>query len=440
MKQITLSDTFFASGTDLTEFETLIKELIKCTHFIKLKGDQLGFLYKQDSPVVKQAYKTIGFSPFTLEAYEEAMSLYNSICSNGKVPSLSSCELSYKKFNKSLADESFNSTGFILLMEGAPLYIANDATSMLCRRAGISGENTGKISYFLTMAICEALGKSKENHTLVIRKLPDEDGRMNNKVFAFLSDKYTEISMELLPTVTKNLISDGKFGNAKVKRWFIDHNFTEIHIEFPEAGEDFSDLSGLSEYVIPGLMMMTSDTGSSSLIIRGTYRVPGKDRYVIMDEYAHKHSGKITTETILNVCDENIMSNFRKLPEALAEKMGRLIYSGSLVTEKDKKNNLAAVTEALKNGMKILGLKKDLGLHRSKNLLDQMTAGLDAAVIYSEYDIAMLFLGLPDRIDGISRDMQTRIAKDCGKAPFVSYTETKSKKTEDEDIVLLPEE
>jgi hypothetical protein len=49
-------------------------------------------------------------------------------------------------------------------------------------------------------------------------------------------------------------------------------------------------------------------------------------------------------------------------------------------------------------------------------------------------------MNLPDRIDGLSREMKNRIAKECGKAPFIDLNGKKGKNADtEEDLVLLPE-
>lgn len=434
-QKLTLSDTFQVSGKDMEEFESLVKDLSSATRFVKAKAGQLGFLYKLDSSAVKDAYKAIQFTPDLLGDYQEKLAYYRTTTQECPVPTVGI--ISKKKVTEVLADEAFDSAGFLMTLDGKLLYVAEGAMATLCMRAGLAGDRTSGKSMYLTQAICEALGAKKEEMTMVIRSLPNENGKPEQKVFAFLSNKYTNIPMDILPEAVRAILADGKLGKSEVTGWYMDHSFTLVSMEFPEAGEEFSELSGLADTVIPGLVLMSSDTGTSSLIIRGTYRPLGARKYVVVDEYSHKHAGTVTQQEIMEACEKNIMGNFRRLPEELANKMGRIIGNGDISTETARKRNEKSVKKAVREGMKALGLQKDLGKQRYVSLLDQMNTEINPSAVYSEYDLAMLFLGLPDRVEGLSREMQTRIAKDCGRAPFISYQKVN---IEEEDIILLPEE
>lgn len=425
--EITLHDNWFATGSSLDEFKDLIEKLNQMTKFVKVEANNLCFYYKLDSPT-RGAYRVLLVMPDELYVYEQRLAEYKmSPEPEAQEPPIPlNGIISERKVNVELANETFASTGFIVGCNDSysPFYMSKNSMVTLCARAGITIEQ-GRRSMYLTQALCEALGEKNAKMKMVIREVQG-DGRIHQKAFAFLSDAYTPIPMDTLPKVLDRILEDKKMGETKVKEWYVDHTFTAIRIEFPDAGEEFSDISGIPDRVIPGLSIMTSDTGSSSFIVRGTYRVSGSGRHVTVDEYAHKHTGKVTPEAVLDACDKDIFQKFRNLPEALADKMGKIIGS-------DKKT----IEKAYKKGMHELGLRKAMGVRRAKEMVEQLVAELDPSAVYSEYDIAMTFLGLADRIDGVSKTVLERIAKACGKAPFISYGAEKAAE-EEEEIVLLP--
>jgi hypothetical protein len=285
----------------------------------------------------------------------------------------------------------------------------------------------------MTQALCEALSLRNKDVTMVVRS--SEEG---NKAFAFLSGKYEHIPMTVVPDVVKQMSSEGKLGKINIRNWHIDQDFTSIYIELPDIAEDFEDMYGLTDRVIPGLVIMTSDTGSSSIIVRGTVKKAGSKYYSIIDEYAHKHSGNITVEDILTMTDSKVMAKIRKLPEALMDKMGKQITPATPDTTKNRNANRKAVESAIKNGVKTLGIKKILGQNRTKELMEQLFAEIDPNSVYTEYDIAMLFLGLSDRVDGLPKEIRKRLAETCGQAPFIKMS-GKPGPVDKGDLVLLPE-
>ena len=438
MSNFNLSDSWSASGNDLSSYTALIKEVSDATKFIKTKPSEIKAFYNLRDANVYDVYKVVVIDGTSLSTLKKGLMAWKTTMT--QAPEFNVGYIRKAKTNQLLAEESFNSNGFILDYNEKAIYVSANAKTTLCLRSKIAGEWTTRCSLFQTMDIMEALNYWRGEMTMVVRECENpRTKKIENKVFAFLSSKYTDIPLSILPKAIKTIMADGKLGRAEVYGWYMNHMFTEIQIEFPDAGEDFAAISGLKTPVIPGLIMMSSDTGSSSLIIRGTYRVKGSSRYVVLDEFTHKHSGAITTEDILDACDRHIMSNFRKLPEALADKMSKIIGTGKVDTPQEMAANAQAVAGAIKGAMKKLGVNTELGKTRSKMLLEQLIETIDPESVYSEYDLAMLFLGLPDRVDGLSKEMQTRLAKDCGKAPFIDYT-ANTEKVDDEDLVLLPEE
>ncbi len=438
MSNFNLSDSWSASGKDLSTYTALIKEVSDSTRFVRAKPSEIKMFYNLREADVDGVYKVVVIDGSVLSDLKAELTAWKT--TTLQAPSFKVGYIRKVKTNQRLAEESFNSNGFILEYDDKAMYVSANAKATLCLRGKIAGEWTARCSFFQTMDIMEALNYWRGEMTMVVRECENPNtGKLENKVFAFLSSKYTDIPLRILPKVIKTIMVDGKLGRAEVYGWYMDHTFTEIQIEFPDAGDDFATLSGLKTPVIPGLIMMSSDTGSSSLIIRGTYRVKGGNRYVVLDEFAHKHSGTITTEDILDACDKQIMSNFRKLPEALADKMSKIIGTGKVDTPQEMAANLQAVADAIKGAMKKLGVNAELGKSRAKVLLEQLIGSIDPESVYSEYDLAMLFLGLPDRVDGLSKEMQTRLAKDCGKAPFIDYASNIAK-VDNEALVLLPEE
>ena len=424
MGKLTLSDKFFVEGKELEDFENILKQIDDSTEFLRISGGNIGFAYYLNASFMKEAYKVLLITQKELLSFEQGL-LNFKVSETNMYPVPSIGYISKQNVNEQLCEESFDTAGYLTYLNGYVTYISGGALSSLMTRSGICGEQSSKKSIFLTQAMCEALTKTNPRVTVVTRKMLNEEGRYDRKIFAFLSEKYIPIPQRTIIRAIKALLKDGKFGSSEINRWYVDHDFTSIHIEFPEAGEEFSDISGLKDTVVPGLVLMSSDTGKSSFIIRGTYRLKGCNRYVIVDEYARKHIGTITSEEILTDCDREIMVNFRKLPEELARKMGQLIGNGHLVEK------------ALRDSLIKLGIRKIIGKTRFAQLLEQLNAEIDQAAIYSEYDVAILIMGLADRLEGLPKFLLQPVAKATGRAPFITLS---GNDEDNEELILMPEE
>ena len=425
-----LSDSWVASGKTLEGFKTEIERVTKQTSFMLVKPDEMEFCYRLEADA-GDYHKVMVLSPARLLALEMQLAGYRS-SKPETFPSLPVGTTPKSYFAQDLAEESFKGVGFLIAWGKAPLYVSEGAKATLCMRAGVAGEQTGKNSLYLTQAIVEALGRGKEV-TVVVR----EDDEGNKKAFAFMSKKYEPIPQTVLPTAIEELMKENVLGQAKVKGWAIDHQFTAISLEYPEAAAEFSETYKLKDGVVPGLTLMNSDTGASSLIIRGTYRMPNRRYPVIVDEFSHKHAGAITPEDVLRAANEEILAKLRLLPEALAEKMTAIIGDGLTATVKDRSRNVKAVQAAYKHVIAKTGIKKELGASRTKQLYELLCQEIDPACVYTQYDVCTTIMGLADRVDGLSREMQNRLGKACGKAAFVQIGTTKQ--ADMDDLVLLPE-
>lgn len=424
-----LNDHWFASGKTLESFEETIEEIAKATSFVKVNPEKVSFYYKTGETPDK--YDIIVFNKENLD--EISLAAADAAASSSAYITCENAVGHLKKalIDKTLTEESFTTNGFLLNAEGRGYYISENARPTLLMRAGLGGEMAGNKSLILTAAIAEAITKQKRAMTMVVKQI----GAVR-KVFAVMSDKYEDISQTLLPDIAHQLIDKKTMGDAEVKEWYVDHTFTHIYMEFPQVADDYTTVFGLEEGFIPGLTIMSSDTGNSSLIVRGTIKAPKARGYVVLNEYSHKHSGRISTDDILKAIKSDIHSAFAEFPEALAKKMGNVIGEGKVVTAKDRSDNEKAVRAAIKKGMKELDLRKALGIQRANAILNDLYAEINPTEVYTEYDIADIFMRLPERIEGMSREMVARIAKLCGRAPVTDFRP--GAKDMADEVVLLP--
>lgn len=297
-------------------------------------------------------------------------------------------------------------------------------------RFGISGSHVSTPCYERDANIAKAFSKNLPV-TVVFRSVNN-----SRKIFSILSDKYEHIKQDILFDVIEKIKVDGEMGEPKCYNWKVTNFTTELYIEFPEKAEELSKIYSLKHVMIPGILMVTSDTGDSSFKVFGTWRMKGHNSISINSEVKRKHIGKIDINTVLTDIENNIFEEYAKLPERLCELMGEDLTDASwdLTSETGIEKNRKMIEEIIKETFKKLGIVKTVGKKVEKKLREELLAEFDYTVPYTSYDIATTIMSLPERTLIIhestsnkkrenSRDLAL-LQKVCAKAPFIDYGET----------------
>ncbi|MGN0240896.1 MAG: hypothetical protein ACI4CS_04340, partial [Candidatus Weimeria sp.] len=310
--------------------------------------------------------------------------------------------------------------------------ISEMAVATLLQRAGCSGRAFLKPDFQRNVFLAHSVlgngntrysGERPQKISVVSRKVSDEKGHEYRKVFAFLGKYYSYIPQTVLITLTEELSKDGSLGEGSCKEWCINHEHTTLLLEFPEAADEIQDAYHLPEKMIPGLYLTTSDVGESSVTVCGTLRAEKSRYFAITDEVRKKHTAGLSPEAVVNEAKDKIFANVRVLPELLAELMGKALLdytSIDLSTTEGREKNLEAVSGAYKKVVAQTAGKAFSG-KTAKSLLDCLCSEIDPSRLYSAYDVAMSFLTLPDRVEGIKTDSDSFLLfqKLCSRAPFM---------------------
>ncbi len=340
--------------------------------------------------------------------------------------------------NEQLLNESIAATGTVVIapIDGHPqaLYVAPTGMAALAEKAGVGGLRMNNPSTLRDLYIAEGLYQRNGQLKLAIRTI-EEDGREDKKLFGVLTEKYTPLSLQIIPRTIDAFEEDGTMGQANFRYWRNTQTYTEALVEFPESAEDLQNTYGLSEQLIPGIRISTSDTGESAARIQATCRKAGSRFFVIQDEIKKNHMGEITVEKILEDVRNKLYAEMKEIPKRMSEMLGKTIGEPDLTTEKGKEKNKALVEKAIRHGIRKLHIGQAIGQTRCKNLAEQLINEVDASCVYTEYDIAMIFMGLGDRVVGMPDSAKRNLEKACGQAPFISY-----QKDDEASVALLPEE
>lgn len=340
--------------------------------------------------------------------------------------------------NEAVLDELKSTSGLCLVIGGLPYIVSAMAIPTFTIQAEVKGDMTIQVNNVIRdMHLADAIYRKNKNIHLVYRE-EEIEGMTVRKVFAGLGAAYKLIPQTIVTKTIDKLIEDGTMGTPFVQHFDIDHGYTTAYVTLPEIGEEIADEYKLSGEIVPGLYISTSDIGASSVIIRGIYKKGSST--VITDEVMLRHIGSITPEMILKEADEKIFSGIRKLPEALANLMGIEVTDYSkldLTKTKDATKNKKAVAKVIAKELKRVCREAKVSCKKEKALLECLEAEINEELVYTMYDIAMIFMGVPDRIEGLDRDTIARLQKACGQSPY-KLSNNKPVSAEDEEVTLLP--
>ena len=233
----------------------------------------------------------------------------------------------------------------------------------------------------------------------------------------------------------EQLISSCSLGEAEVSSWTVTQDFSEIRVEFPEKADDFTSAYGLPQKVVPGIRLCSSDTGTSSVIIEPTYRI-GNGLAIGEEKVKQVHSGDVTEESILSDVQSQVLTKLQSFPSDLAERLGVQIGSEDLSTKTGRRENKRLIMRCIRAGMNELKINKILGRNGKKTVLEKVRSEIDDSLRYTEFDIAVILMGLADRISTASGQTKIALAKACGRAASVSYMDLVNKGEDEDDIFI----
>ena len=98
-----------------------------------------------------------------------------------------------------------------------------------------------------------------------------------------------------------------------------------------------------------------------------------------------------------------------------------------LTTSAGVQANASELDKVLKTAFKRLNIVKAIGKKTEKVLRQEILDELNPSVRYTQYDIAMLIMGLPERVVFMDKGKDIALLqKACGQAPFIDYTVDKT--------------
>lgn len=420
-------DDFYKTGNNINEFESLINEIRENTKYVKCDSSELCLL----SYVKKENRKgEIGFyeldpenlvSPTTADINEYCRYVAS------RYRRLAESKIMAKGNFAGLIKELKNDTKLVIYIKPNDVYFTSQNIMAMMDRFDMAKGFLKKPSFERDSVIAKQFAEGKKC-AMCVKSIKGV-----KKIFSLSSDKYAELDQHVLVDIYKNLSESGRMGTPKCHHWEITHYKTSIFVEFPDEAKKVSCVHGKTETLVPGIWMATSDTSNCSLKIRGTWRKG--DSITFFQEIKRKHIGEIKVEDVLKEVEETIFSEYTKLPTTLISLMEKDITDPALdlTLKKDMTKNEAALIATVKGVFKQLGVVKIIGYKRMKALLENICDEFDTSIYYTAYDIAIMMLGLVERISGLNPSLKEDLQKACGRAPYIDYDTLDA----EEEIILM---
>lgn len=317
-------------------------------------------------------------------------------------------KLNHEKFldkggTNELLKEMHEKSKLLIQNKGTIYFTSFGLSRDLGARARVGGDaiydpTKERAAYFMSRYI-----KEPSFATVVCRNNMDTGGSVQ-KIIAILSGRYCYVPQGTLLKIIDNI--DASLGAVKCNGWSVSNNLTRILLEFPDKAAEVAKTYSLPNTVIPGLMLETSDTGDCSITAVGTWRLAGKRYASYGNRYSRKHSGEVDIENVMSKIEKTIFGKYTVLPARLCELM--------LV---DMKFPASAINNVLATARHTVALSK----RTVKYLAETLGNELDPGAKYTAYDIAMLLLDLPARVESNNNETREEVQKLCYNALFEDF-------------------
>ena len=291
----------------------------------------------------------------------------------------------------------------LMLKHGDNKYFTADSLiPTMTARIGAGGINAKRPSYKRDAYFAELLGVTEQDVQLLVRTF---DGV--RKVFAMHSDRYTIVPQTTILDIIGQIESG--LGKPVCRQWEVSNAKTEVYLEFPEKAADFAKTYNLPKKIVPGLRLITSDVGDSSVCAIGTWRLGNAP--LGYEVYTRKHTGRVDTEKILDQIGQRIFAKYDRIPKRLCELM---------------KVEVPEPMDCVDSIFEQIGLKDKIGVRRMAQVREIVRDQFNYVVKYTAYDVAIAIMALPDMVVGMTKGVQQVFADCISGAVFADYEEYKT--------------
>ena len=292
----------------------------------------------------------------------------------------------------------------LMLMHGKDKYFTADTLiPTMAQRIGAGGTNVNRPSFKRDAYFAELLAVEEQDIKMLVRSI---DGV--KKAFAMHSARYGLVPQTMILDIIDQI--EHGLGKPVCKWWEVSNAKTEVYLEFPEKADDFAATYRMPKKIGPGMRLITSDVGESSVCANGTWRLEGVP--LGYEVYTRKHVGRIDPVTVLNQIGERIFAKYDRIPKQLCELMK--------IDVEEPLDCVDSVFEQIK-------LKEEIGVRRMPQLQSIMRDQFNYVASYTAYDVAIAIMALPDMVVGLPKGIQRKFTDCIAGSVFADYEEHKTK-------------
>lgn len=311
--------------------------------------------------------------------------------------------------SQELISETYSKSLMLFKLGGYFFFTTKRILKTLCQRAGTAmGDfalrNEILIRFYRDAGYVRYMNTVPTSCQVLYR---EEEGA--KKVFAVFAGRYRIIPQYSL---IKSLIEkfEIEMGKSDLQYFSIDNFDTEIMVNFPKKAEDFKNVYDLPQAVIPGIHIRMSDTGDSSFIINGTFRIKNTIVYVPGAKYSRAHTIKADMSDIADNVENKVFVEYTKLPQRLLD-----LCKIDISPEK-------ALTLIPKITL-YCDVKSVVGLKVSKEVTENLLSSINPKQAYTAYDLALMFMDAGSELENeyMSKDNIDKIRSCFVQAAFFNY-------------------
>lgn len=302
MKKDNLIDSWTMSGTSEEAFFASLADITAATQILPLAGKDVGVYFRTSDGFGQGLVEVLP----NIENFDCGVFISEDELSTGDLSGIHGTPLWREGFDVCKLFFVYPYKGDTVMSHCTPT-VAGDLALF-----GITGRAAKSFSYHLAGLLAQCMEGQKV--TFCIREA--DDG--TKKVFAIRSGGYMGVDQ----TEVFSLAKDAFAGDGVLRRWSMDHFYTEAVYEFPNRAVELKTKNGRERIFVPYIKGGTSDTGDASIAFSVAWKSPASTAFLASgkNNATRKHSGDWAKGKEMFKKDlEHLVGKLTTLPDKLVE-------------------------------------------------------------------------------------------------------------------------
>jgi hypothetical protein len=413
-----LLDSWDLNGNNIEDFKELIKEMEAKTLCMRVNSEKLSVLSVTGSN--GGAIYCNLMAPYKIWIVKDKhYFLQNSMVSKGNIMEKGDFE--------SLIKEAENKTKLILVYDNTPIFTSAEFPLSVFQQYDETMCYLDKPSLGRDISMAERFEGEKEV-TIILRTI-----NSISKVYAMRSSRYLYIRQSILLDIMEEIQKREVYYKEEYKKeksekvpfvcraWHIDNKSSWIELEFQSLGHEIKRRYDFNDDIVPGVKIITSDTGFSSLRIQSIWRI--SNTICIEHEFSRKHTGtkkhrEMSEEFKASVFDEmnqEILTKYVELPQ-------KLFALKTVILTEGEKTAASYISRVLKHAFKTVKMTAAISKQRSIKLESHVMEKLDYSKKITAYDLVIQTIDSINELKDIPITAVENMKKAITKLVYVPFS------------------